>query len=605
MQMLSTQDSSVQLEVVIAQRQDVESQEASRRINESEYEEKLQALITKKKREHKIILDEKSSLKFRISPAHKEWKLQVADFACNTRLTRDSNAFRQVSKRVTALYDNAYLFTLTEISSENFIKQRLSQGYLSDALLELYTTWDKISMEQMWGLIDGRLKKMEYRLIKSQLRQFAGEITAYAALQEDYEIGEALLERIAAELIGRLEAGNAPCRQLEFTVLLQLTDAYLREGDIVSARRLLQRCREAQRKQGDNLESVFSYYQVLEKETLLAIDEFDFSGAKIIMEKVCGSFRKLMQGLEMDINLTERFPQITSEYYGDALCMQIYAMLFLQREQPEIYGELCRLSDEALQQYPEYEGELERHRQYRSHVELEQGNYKEAVHWLFLAHCFHGEVTESNLKAFLEDVYTKEVPVSGQYYLMYYLLIMAKAVRMDGELAAQMYQALQEQRNLLERCGIRKPQENTEMRTVKTDPVREKSSGVDYHPQEIICWKYASYLNSIGKRQTALTYYKKAQEICFAFENYDTLQIIGIGITAEMIYCMEKNQDYKDAQKASEELLRKIRNLLQHSLAEKTKDFVESLQKMLEESQKKQGQEKLDTLWKISEKISY
>ena len=64
---------------------------------------------------------------------------------------------------------------------------------------------------------------------------------------------------------------------------------------------------------------------------------------------------------------------------------EIYAELFMQRKQPEIYDQLCMESDLALQQYPNSEGELERHRQYRSHIELEAGNYEEALHWLMKA----------------------------------------------------------------------------------------------------------------------------------------------------------------------------------------------------------------------------
>lgn len=110
--------------------------------------------------------------------------------------------------------------------------------------------------------------------------------------------------------------------------------------------------------------------------------------------------------------------------------MKIYADMFLQREDTALYTQLCEASDLALKQYPQMQGELERHRQYRSHIEAETGNYKEALQWLIQAKLYEKrEIDTAEICKFLQAVETTEYRISCRYYLMYYLVIMAEAKR--------------------------------------------------------------------------------------------------------------------------------------------------------------------------------
>ena len=196
MQKLNAQNESIELDVIIAQRQDVTAVASNRRILSTEYLNMLKVLMEKKKREHRIFLHENSVLKFQVKPAHLEHKLQLADFVCNTRLTRDSNAFANVRDRVRLLQEDAYLFTLSEITSVNYISRSLADGYISDAIMELYTTKDEINHEEMLDLIMRRMDDTNYRLVKSQMKQCVADITAFAAKEDDYEIGEAFLKNV-------------------------------------------------------------------------------------------------------------------------------------------------------------------------------------------------------------------------------------------------------------------------------------------------------------------------------------------------------------------------------------------------------------------------
>lgn len=597
MQLLNAQYESVSLSVIIARRRDVQAEIGSQEILSDEYVRMLRLLMDKKKREHRILLHESSTLEFLITPAHLENKLQLADFACNTRLTRDSAAFCKVRDRVSKVQENAYIFTLTEITSENYISRSLADGYISDAIMELYTSKDNLDHKKILDLIVQRVKNTNYRLVKSQLKQCASDIFAYTAKEDDYEVGEAFLKKIAEELIPELEKENQPYQDMHFAVLLQLADMYLREGDILAAGDVIRKCRSVHENMGNQLEDIFSYYQLLEKEALLAIKEFDFEQGRRLMEKVCGIFTKLMDFMQTDEMVSRRFHMLQSEYLGDALCMQIYAMLFLQRSNPELYPELCQLSDLALRQYPNTEGELERHRQYRSHIELEQGNYESALRWLYKAKCFYEEeLTEESMIQFLNLVCDTEAEVSCKYYLMYYLLIVCECKIHKHSQAEVMFRALQKQERLLKIAEIRLPKANN-LQEVDISAVQSDSTKILYHPQEIIFWKYATYLSLNGCEPFAIKYYEKAAEICFKRKEYLTGYMTGIGIEAERISCLFQMKKSSDAMMAYHVLKGRIEELEKEILPAGMKLFC---QKVANRMQPNRG-----TMWEISRMITY
>ena len=615
MQTLNAEHESVTLEVLIARRQDMTAHMSRRRIQEPEYVQVLEKCIESKKKERRIRLHKSSRLKIDVQPAHENPCLQLADFACNTRLTRDSMAFQDVKERVAGLYLDAYIFSLNEISSENYINRCLVQGHFADAIMELYTTLDTLNRKKYLKRIAQRMKNTAYRLVKSQMKQLNTDLVSYLAKEDDFEVGEKILKRMEAELIPCLESFNLPYQKLYFTLLIQLSDMFLREGDLISARRTLETCRNLQKSLGDCLEEVFSHYQLQEKEALLAINEFDFENGSRIMREACHSFQTILEAVEQDEFLRLRFSDIRSEYLGDALCMLLYAEMFLQRTYPERYPKLCELSDLALKQYPDEEGELERHRQYRSRIEAEQGNYRSALLWLILAKTERLEgngvpsedypISDDIIYRFLEMVCNTEPKISCQYYLMYYLLIMAEAANVGDPFADQMHQILLKQERLCSISELREEPENPDYLEINIKSVQREISGISYHPMEVVFWKYASYLMKKDRLEAALSYYKKAALICFKYKNYNQLYITGIGIETERIYCMYCAGKKTFAEKAFTELLLRVNELLKTPLSEVTLTFVRSMKELLEASQLRTADPHPEKLWEASRKITY
>ena len=592
----------VVLDVIIARRQDTDNNN-KRIIQDNEYLYYLKKCIDKKISEHKIILDEKSEMNFTVQIANRTPRLILADFACNTRLTRDSRAFESVSTRVYQLYDNAMYFTMNEITSENYFRCCLAQNSISDALVELFLTRDNIDIDSLIRELLEKLNKLSYRIIKSQLNQFGVEVIAIASKEDDYEVIESFLKKIDKHLLQKIHLDNIPYQYLEFNVLLCLADAYLREGDIMSAKEVLVRCRETQLSFGNHLEDVFTYYQLIEKETLYYIDSFQFEKARELMSAAEKCFKLYMSVTVEDTNLSKRFPILSSEYFGDALCMDIYALMFLQRFDSSLYPKLTELSDLALEQYPNHEGELERHRQYRSHIELEAGKYREAIQYLMQAKMYSWlEPTGDNLKKFLDELYRSEIEISCQYYIMYYLLIIDRALETDKELVKLMWDILESHKNILEKVGMYKLQDTYFGQKVNLTRAQNRTTHINYHPLEIILWKYANIKNKLGDADS-FKYYEKALILCERYSNYITMRVTGLGIRADYmasLYDKEKTK-YEEQIKLFTKIINELNSMV---LEEGTKNFINVIANIVKNDEKYSETKKLE-LRKAAEKITY
>lgn len=584
---LNAVNEDVQLKVLIARRQDADAPaDIQQRIQEKEYIHAIQACIKRKKKERRLILHRASALSFHIGIANRTEKLQLADFACNTRLTRDSAAFRQERERLDKLYENAYIFSLSEISSETYINMCLTQGMLSDALIELYTTQDKLDRQEIIDLICDKMEKWSYRLMKSQLRQCGTKLVGLIAQEDDYEIGESMLKAINKELTPRFLSFGGNFAEFQFVILINLADMYLREGDILEARTVLDQCGQVHLRMGEQLEHLLSYYQLQEKLALYDIVSFQYEKAQKRLENTVESFQHIMEAVKGDKNLSGRFPNVESEYLGDALCMLLYAMMFRQRKNPHLYDEMRRYSDLAMGQYPANEGELERHRQYRSHIELEAGNLEAALGYLMQAKTYEAyeRVTKGDIEKFLDAVAESEVTVSCQYYLMYFLLIMEAARRKRHPMADWMHQALQAQKRLygimeIPEKGKEYPKEDFPNK-INLVQVQEKATKIQYHPMEIVYWKYGSFLRQNTEerdRKRARHYLRRAEELCFKYPEYLTMRITGLGIEGELIQLLCEDKKRQEAEKRKKDLERKMNEILELELDQGTRTFVRSL----------------------------
>jgi len=516
LQRMNANYGDVELKVTIAHRLDGGTDD----ISGAEYEHYLETAIENKKKKQLIYISEDTKLLFDIAVASRDKRLQLADFACNTRLTRDSKAFgaADVRNRVRALHDTAWIFIMSEGSTLNRIERLLTKDYWADALIEYYTYYDLLEPGEhtrIKNAILNRINLTNYRLQKSEVKKLSAGITAMVNQESDYEYMEKELYRIKEDMIPLLQKTTVPYEQTYFNLLLLLADVYLREGNSNQARDTLEECKRIQTELGNSLEEVFSYYQLLEKCAVLEINDMDYKKADEYMDKACELLKGVMETVEKCPAVDGRFEHIRSEYYGDALCMKLYAMMFMQHYEPELYEEMVRLSDIALKQYSNHDGELERHRQYRSHIEMEAGNIEEAVKWITLSKgCRLVQFSREELQEFWNQIMVTEPEISQQFYLMYYLEIVQKAYETSNAYADMLYDSIREHQILQELEIAYTTADIKSVTEVDLTLVQKESTAGIYHPMEIVLWKLA-WLSGRNNNTNAITYYGNALKACY------------------------------------------------------------------------------------------
>ncbi|MCR5324947.1 MAG: hypothetical protein K6E85_16950 [Lachnospiraceae bacterium] len=625
LQELNAGTESLKLHVIIARRMDMtKGTPAEQEIVDHEYLEMLETYIHSKKRAGRIMLHEDTEMSITIDSARKDNRLKMADYVCHTELTLNSGIFIRSEINVFEnLKKNAYIYSFSENTTENNINMALSQGNVADALVEAVFNSGRRSFTKMLKTICKKISVMGYRGAKVQLDQCTKEFTTYVYMEDDFERSEEFLKTLLTIVIPEFEKRGFPSERFKFSMELLLIDMYLREGDIEKASGEMIKCREAEKQLSSSLESLLYHYQLIEKESLLAIDSFEFEKGSELMEKACEGFRAVMDCIPHVDALKERFPDIISEYYGDALCMKIYAELFLQRSKPELGNILVEESDIALKQYVPHEGELERHRQYRSVIEMQRGNYDAAAKWLLMTQ--KGRITMASLEdgtvltkkdfsTFLRNVIEGEGKSARRYYLMYYVKIMAEAALAGSEVAIEMAQALALKSNQ----AIHEPEDmhdktvahndhgtSTHERVVRTlDSVIRPAKYIDYHPLEVNYWKQATYRLTQKKYREAEGLYKKALKVCYTYSNYIQLAIIGLGIWAEYIVCLIDKGDTDRSHAEYNKLLKKTESLLKNTRISGNIGIINKIRSSLMEA-RKDGELDRNIIWETSRLITF
>lgn len=335
-------------------------------ISPEEIESTLKTYLKEEWKKGRFEIEERSSVRIEIQDARTTTCLKLADYADNMRLTRTASAYRGMYKeRVAALFENAMIFSVNVRTVENEINMDLANGNFSNAFERLYLGRGMFNHRQMLSKILNRFSKTSYRLAKLQFSNFIDSIITYAKNETDFEEVERVLKKILVEVFSDNGKKKIPCQTDvgEYSIRLQLSDMYLREGDLISAKQELDAIQIIISGMNYRIENLNYLYFYNDKLTLYYINCMEYDKAVETIQKSIDAIEMVQcQILDNDI-LHSYFDygkgvKLNSEYLGRALRMKIYAEMFIQRSHPETYEKIKEDIEEALSQY-EYLGELE------------------------------------------------------------------------------------------------------------------------------------------------------------------------------------------------------------------------------------------------------
>lgn len=292
---------------------------------------------------------------------------------------------------------------------------------------------------------------------------------------------------------------DAPFDLILFKINILCADCWLRTGQFKAAEAYTKACDreiyDTKKKYPPEME--FQYY---EKMGLANIDYFKYDAAIANMEAAEKLFIK-----------DGKDDLYYGEYYGDALCMHLLALMpkirliDSDKEKKDAIKKYQRYSDIALDQYVHYESELERHRQYRSFIELESPSPRyidNALEWLIESKCgkrygnnFH--LDNMNLSEELDSFFSilnkNESEDTIRWYLLYYVLILEKAKSTNNNYADIMFDKLitWKEYKVLGISSISK--DGITLNFYSDSDRKNKKIPPKRHPIPTIYWKMAKY----------------------------------------------------------------------------------------------------------------
>ena len=615
-------DGSFGMDVTIAVRYVPESVETPMftKIEEEEYAEALRRYIREQWVSGNFEIDTRTRLNLTILSARRERRLQLADYACNARFTRKKKKFTEEMRlKLEALFDEDYIYSVHVNTPENYVLSQLAVGNVANALVEFYTSREQGKLRDVEEHIFFRLQEMSYRLARLQINQFTTHLVGVARAETDFERSEEMLKRVLGEFFPKLEtlAIHVQTDEAKFKLQWCLVDMYLREGDIYHAEEVLASMRELVQGMNYRAESLRFLYLYLDRKALFDINCMDYEQAVRTMQESIQCMENVRSVLDCEDVIQNFFGkrEICSEWLGNAYCMKIYAEMFLQRFQPDLYPAIKRDIDIALSQY-EYSGELERNQQYRAHVEMEAGHYREALEWLFRTQNLDldADILE-NCVDYLHAAVSEDT-VSRMYYLMYYVEIMAAAQQAgETELAEKMQRGLEQQREIMEEFLVEGAL-NTDLRSDRGNKPKIFENFLweslrviprEYHPLEIVQWKYGSYLAADGKTAGAVSCWERAIEICGSNPDYTVMKVIRIAIQMEMIGFFLRKNEKRQAEQQEKKLRHFIMTLLEDAkLPVRMRTYAVDCQKILQKlGSSEDSFEVADACYREARKIAF
>jgi len=615
-------DGSFCIDVIIAVRYAPNDRGALEKIEEEEYIDALRRYIQEQWKSGAFDIDLHTRMNISILSARQERRLQLADYACNCRFTAHKKwkFTPEMRERLRALYDEDYIYSVYVKTPVNYIMSQLATGDVAEALLEYYTSRRPKELITVGKSIFGRLKNLSYRLCRLQVGQFVNLLTAFVRTETDFERSEALLKNVLQDFFAKLEEYGIEVQtdEAKFRLQWRLVDMYLREGDILHAQEVLDDMDKLLHSMNYRAENLRFLYLYLDRKALYEINCLEYEEAVKTMNKSIHCLENVREVLTCDDTIHDYFQQgdIYSEWLGNAYCMKIYAEMFMQRERPELYEQIKADTEVALQQY-EYAGELERNQQYRAHIEMEAGHYQEALQWLFSTQQLDRENDLlENCVSYLDRALQEDM-VSRTYYLMYYVEIMERAGSNGQEnFAALMHEALEVQKEIMEELLL----EGALDSDITSDNIRKepviykdflwkslKVRPIEYHPLEIVLWKYGSYLAARGSVIRALTYWERAINICRSNPDYALMKVIGAAVFAESLYWLVLKEKDAEAHQQAGRAMSHIDKLLKEPLPVRMKDYLTECRQVIgsASSLKEDRESKALNCLKIAEKIAF
>ena len=588
------------LDVMIAVRYIEVERDILNQIKDNEYINTLRSYIRDSWEEEHLSISENCRLNITILSARQERRLQLADFACNARLTSRSGKFDgEMRLRLNDLFEDDFIYSVRINTSENRIYAHLADNNASAALTEFYTGHGNMDRGKMLDLILQKLGSLPHIEGSRQLEDFSLRISSLMNSWYDLEQNEAILKDIKGHLFQEIASRELDVQtdEAQFRILDCLCNMYIMEGDLLHAKPELEEMRQLIRTMSYRIENLEHLYHYNDRKALYEAACLDFDASLQTTQITIRVLRNIIGILEADDRLLAYLGdkhEMRSEILAKALTMKLHALLYIQRADKSVNNEI-RQTAEEIRRHCNFEGELRRMLQYMAKAEMENGCPEKALENLLASdHVSLQDMSAEEACILYLDVSEEMDPDSRAYNMMYYVQIMEAAVKNGApELAQEMQRALERQKGMRDELLTEKVLRTNLKSDVKKSPVIHEDmlqrslsfKRRKYHPLEMICWKYGAYLAQSGAADgKAQEYFEKAILICGSNPDYSMLHMIGLAVRLERFYWALTTRPLAECKSGWNSLTGTIRKRRQRDLdqwPEKMQSLVRRMEKVL------------------------
>ena len=522
------------------------------KIDDEEYIKTLRSYIRDSWKEEHLQIPENCRLNLTILSARQERRLQLADFACNARLTSRSGKFDgEMRLRLNDLFETDFIYSVMINTLENRILAELADNNAAAALTEYYSGHGNMDRVKMLDIILQKLGVLSHTDASRQLEDFSARIAGLVSSWSDFEQNEEILKDIDANLFPEIERRrlDAQTDEAQFRILYCLCDMYITEGDLLHAKPALEEMRQLILKMNYRIENLEHLYHYNDRKALYEMLALDYDASLETIQVTIRTLQNMIDLLDADETLHAYLGDaegMRSELLAKALTMKLHALLYRLRFDKSAHDEINDTVGKIRRHYS-FPGELRRTLQYQARAEMENGDAEKALEILLESDSIslHELGAEEACINYL-DLTQEMDPDSRAYNMMYYVQIMEAAAKSGvPELAQGMQRALERQEGmrdelLTETAQLTGLQSDVRKAPAIYEDILQKTLVLKrrkYHPLELVCWKYGAYLAQSGAAEgKAQEYFEKAILICGSNPDYAMLHIIGLAVRLERFY---------------------------------------------------------------------
>ena len=462
--------------------------------------------------------------------ARHDKRLLLCDVVCNTFFTKDTKIRNRVgieaSEYVNEIYsdeDKTWIFSVLNNPETDFFYKYMGEDRIGEALSVICQSCNKASIKRCLNETSERIRSLSSSSIDLQYSFISAQIQYFLNISREYDQCERFLNNLNEFLIPILY--DAPsnkqtkiAERIRFDVFFSLDTLYSHMGNISGAAECEKECDKLIPLLPQGFETVNYIIKYRLRKIQNQINRFDFAGAEISCTEQINQCANMKSAMSLAVdNYDMNYSELAKAY-----SMRSQIRTFMLRDNPEKYELAVQDSDHAIEEF-EYEYDIKRH--YLTRVQVESEADKESAVLEYLAKAFS---IEENNKDVIKLVAT-DLNTRNPFEVMSYFRVMGEGMLKGFSYAETMLEELTGNHVI---SGIDE----------------EKA---DYHPYEIIYWKYATALAVKGNIKSAIKFYDKAQIICFDDHKDLTMMCIGLAIEAEMLYFLKKEneKELKNAEK--------------------------------------------------------